>query len=113
MNEHLRQTGRTDRMLGMAASLVAQGYTVHVLMANEMEARNLRDSRRHAYPLNQLTVGTVDGLDWKTLRPRDVPYHPDTKYLIDHHAVELRLQDLDEEILQKQQLARQLYALTT
>ncbi len=58
------------------------------------------------------TIDTYPIFNWARMRPEtDNDYT--CRYFVDHAAVEQELEALDKQILRLQQLARQLYALTT
>lgn len=110
MNDHLRQTGRTTRLVANAISYDTQGHEVYVLVHDLTYARVLA---KHAMLRQRpgIKVEVVpENFDWTTFR---LETRPDAICLVDHAAIEVKLQRLDEHILRQQQLARQLYALTT
>lgn len=106
MNEHLKQTGRTTRLIEKAKQLQAEGRNVVVLMPTRQMAQVLQRTWRLDVPVEAVP----DEFDWVRLQD---PRRPYTTFLVDHRAVEMRLQEIDEEIMRLQQLARQLYPLTT
>lgn len=111
MNLHLRQTGRTTRMLAQAASYAAQGRAVYVYAHHPHYVRELQKKFGEHYPSVKFEV-LPESWDWSTMRPNDRA-HPNCVFLVDHYAIELHLEDTDKEIMRLQQLARQLYHLTT
>jgi len=107
MNEHLRQTGRTTRLLEEAARFERTDCRVAVFVHHPQYAQLVRQSRRsYTGPIEVVP----EHFDWKAMRD---PQRPELKCFVDHAAVELRLQQVDEQIMRLQQLARQLYPLTT
>lgn len=111
MNEHLRQTGRTTRLMKKAQDLVAMGHTVTLLVHDDRYRRTVAQRAEQLRYSFRVSV-VPQYFDWEKMRPREVR-DSTTVWLADHAAVEQHLQHLDEEILRLQQLARQLYALTT
>lgn len=110
MNEHLRQTGRTTRLMEKAQEIENQGRQVTLYVHNKSYQRLVEgEARRRGQTF------TVDSIpyhfDWEHMRPME--YQGPNVCLVDHAAVEIELQRLDERILKMQQLARQLYHLTT
>lgn len=111
MNEHLRQTGRTERMLANAISLCTQGRAVYIY-TDSRGVRRLQDQLRNpAWSSIKVEVLPED-FNWTIMKPHDRA-HPNCVFLVEHQLIELELQKLDERILRLQQLARQLYSLTT
>jgi len=99
MNELHRQTGRTTRMIEHAKDLAKQGRSVYILVNN---ASHLRFMQNHYPELRDLgikfeTEETLDGFDWFGLAPRYV-MHPNCVVLVDHWAIESRLQLLLSEM---------------
>jgi hypothetical protein len=106
MNKHLIQTGRTTRLVEKAARLQADGHDVVVLMPTIQMAQILQRTWNLSVPVRAIP----DTFDWETLKDR---HHPRRVCLLDHTVVEMRLQEIDNEIMRLQQQARQLYPLTT
>lgn len=111
MNEHLRQTGRTTRMLATATSLCTRGRAVYIYTDSVGVRRLQAELRDPAWRSIKIEV-LPEHFNWETMRPSDRA-HPNCVFLVEHHLIEERLQRLDKEIMQMQQLARQLYHLTT
>lgn len=114
MNLHLRQTGRTTRMMEQAVSHAAQGRAVYVYAHHRVYVRQLEQKFQRqliVYPSIKIEM-LPDAWDWQSMRPNDKA-HPNCVFLVDHTAVELHLEEIDKEIMRRQQLARQLYSLTT
>lgn len=113
MNLHLRQTGRTYRMLCQAVSLNAQGRAVYIYVHHEVFRRRLVTWAKELHLPSSVKIEVLpDDFNWSTMRPHD-RMHTNCVCLVDHAAVEIHLQELDEQILKLQQLTRQLYHLTT
>ena len=111
MNNHLRQTGRTTRMLAAAASYAAQGRAVYVYAHHQTYVEMLKRQFGSQYP--SVSIEVLPKIwDWSSMRPNHLA-HPNCVFLVDHNAVEIHLEDVDKEIMRLQQLARQLYSLTT
>lgn len=111
MNEHLRQRGRTERMLAAATSYSALKREVRVYVHSPGYAQQLS---RHPLLRQRPDIkveAVPEDFDWtKMHNPR---LHPNCVCLVDHAAIEVKLQHLDEQALRLDQLRRQLYALTT
>lgn len=115
MNEHLRQTGRTSRMISQAVALMCQGREVVILAHHEVFARDLRqrvDAALVAGGARSIKVQVMpERFNWRTMRVEGA--NPNSVFLVDHMAIEIQVEDIDKQILRLQQLARQLYPLTT
>lgn len=110
MNEHLRQTGRTQRMLASAVSLCAQGRAVYIY-TDAHGVRRLKDQLRDPRWSSIAVEPLPEDFDWTTMSVRKS--HPNCVFLVEHQIVEQHLAELDAKIMRLQQLARQLYHLTT
>jgi hypothetical protein len=112
MNDHLRQTGRTERMMARAVSLRSLGHAVYILT----DANSVRRLRDHEL-IHGFTSIKVEEMpqhfDWEKMCPAPGLHHPNCVFLVEHHVIERELQKLDEKIMRMQQLSRQLYHLTT
>jgi len=112
MNLHLRQTGRTTRMLAQAAAYAAQGRAVYVYGHHPHYVRLMQRDFGTGFPSVKFEVLPEDW-DWVCMQPGGQRAHPNCVFLVDHLAIELRLEELDKQLMKMQQLVRQLYALTT
>lgn len=115
MNEHLRQTGRTERLIKEAIRLSHMGRAVYVLVHNrnyiEPLQHRIHDTvghRNHGIKVELLP----EEFDWGRMRPCRSHAHPNCVWLVEHAAAEMRLEQLDMQILLLQQLQRQVYQLT-
>jgi len=90
MDDALRQTGRTTRMLEEAKALSTQGRAVYVVAANQHHAKQLACSLGKEWngQIKIETEGSLGNLDWETLTLRGA--HPNCVVLIDHYAIESR-----------------------
>lgn len=112
MNAHLRQTGRTERMIANALSLNARGRAVYIFTDSQRGVARLREILRPEH--NAIKVEVIpQHFDWEWMRPQGSNPHPNYVFLVEHQVIERELGKLDEEILRLQQLSRQLYHLTT
>lgn len=115
MNEHLRQTGRTERLIEEAIRLSHMGRAVYVLVHNrnyvEPLQHRIHDTvghRNHGIKVEPL----LEGFDWEKMRPLHSRAHPNCIWLVDQAAAEQYLEQLDLQVLRLQQLQRQVYQLT-
>lgn len=99
MNEHLRATGRTTRMIEKAKELENEGYAVYVLTATHAHAGDLlkRLPKNTSIKVeNSASVGGLDRLDWgRMLMPG---MHPNCRVLVDHYAIERYIDPMMEEL---------------
>jgi hypothetical protein len=114
MNLHLRQTGRTTRMLAQAAAMANLGravyvYAHHITYVRQLEKQFHGGGRNHASVKFEVLP---HDWNWRTMCPNDKA-HPNCVFLVDHATVEIHLEEVDKEIMRLQQLARQMYSLTT
>ena len=114
MNDHLRQTGRTTRLMGQAVSLAAQGRAVYIFAHNSQYAQRMQRDFEAQFPSVKSVKFDVlpEGFNWRSMQPGGPRHHPNCVFLVDQCAVELHLIEVDKQIMQLQQLARQLYQLT-
>ncbi len=118
MNEHLRQSGRTSRMLSNAVALAVQGWIVYVLAHETKYAEQLRVRLKADLPsaspaCKSIKFQTVpDDFDWAIMRPHSARHDDHCVWLVDHATIEQCILKLHQQIMQKQLLATQLYALT-
>lgn len=117
LNEHLRQTGRTERLLKQAVTLSQQGRKVYVLCATEQMARELdrtrfSEYRRHV-PLGQVEfIRIPPNFNWETMRLANTSYDYGVVYLADHHLAEQEVQRLQSKITHFELLKLQIYQMT-
>jgi hypothetical protein len=115
MNEHLRQTGRTERMIREAIRLSYMGRAVYVLVHEKSYIESLQyrihDTVGHCNHGIKVEV-LPESFDWERMRPSQSRAHPNCVWLVEHAAAEMRLEQLDMQILLLQQLQRQVYQLT-
>lgn len=115
MNEHLRQTGRTERLIQKAIRLNGMGRAVYVLVHNrnyvEPLQHRIHDTFGHCNHGIKVEL-LPEAFDWERMRPSQSRAHPNCVWLVEHAAAEKRLEQLDMQILLLQQLQRQIYQLT-
>lgn len=122
MNEHLRQTGRTTRMIQEACRLAACGFAVYILTETRNEAKLLAkrvDEAWYHYAArspgqpNGIKVETPGDLgNWHWERMELVGAHPNVKVLIDHNLAEHRIEALQREMKRIAAEIAQLYPMT-
>lgn len=117
MNEHLRQTGRTTRMLERAMMEALHGHAVYVLADSpytRLLARQFEDMWRkhHGSRLHGVKFETPSsvGFDWDQMRQPSA--HPNCVFLLDHTIVEREIQQIQKTIERLATKAAQLYPLT-
>lgn len=87
MNEELRQTGRTTRLLEEAKRLASDGRAVYVVASSQRMVEHMREML--GVPTMGIKIETehsLGNLDWKTMTLRGA--HPNVVVLADHHAIE-------------------------
>lgn len=87
MNEELRQTGRTTRLLESAKRIASEGRAVYVVASTQRMVQHMNEM------LGATTMGikietehSLGNLDWKTMTLRGA--HPNVVVLADHYAIE-------------------------
>lgn len=122
MNESLRQTGRTTRMVEQALELAQRGHAVYLLIPRAMHPhwwRRICDVwadrngglRGHGIQLEAPDSPAFSfDFDWQSLRIRHA--HPNTVVLVDHAFVEQRIERLQREIAAAQAEISRLHPLT-
>lgn len=112
LNEHLAQTGRTERLLQKAEELAKSGRRVLILCATQGLADALQ-ARRIGRPGKQTTIKAVkipNDFNWETMQPKEPAMH--TVYLVDHHTAEQEVLRLQAKIAHFELLKMQVYQLT-
>lgn len=119
MNEHLRQTGRSTRLLEKAMYEAMCGRAVYVVALTDAHAKDLRyrfgvlwekhqGGRPHGVKFE--TPGRLGNFDWRTM---SLPLaHPNCVLLLDHTVVERRIAHINEDIQRLVAEAAKLYPLT-
>lgn len=124
MNEIHRQSGRTTRMLEDACRAAYVGRAVYILVHSHDAARYLekhvnatwekmtRPGAQHGIKVESMTQWDHHGQwNWHKMQPYGNP-HPNCLFLVDHHAVELKLEQVHAEIQSLATLAGKLYPHT-
>lgn len=97
MNKHLRQTGRTTRMLKHALQLSEQRRAVYVIADNERQADMMR--RQLGDGPHGIKVETLASLGNYDLITGDLRgAHPNCVVLVDHYVIERRFGRLWEQM---------------
>lgn len=126
MNEALRHTGRTTRLLEHACRAAEQGRAVYYFVETARMAKLFeqfverawnvpgRDLRRgHGIKVENMAHWDYHGLwDWADMQPRNPGAHPNCLFLVDHHTVEQKLTSVQAEIKRLAELAGKLYPHT-
>lgn len=125
MNEHLRQTGRTTRMIEEACRAAECGRAVYVLtsVCNVKLLQNAINKHwinRHPEPgLNSgIKVESMEHWerhqlwDWGQMQPSYKGAHQSCLWLVDHYVVELKLEQIHSDIKYLTTLAGRLYPHT-
>lgn len=106
MNNNLKQSGRTTKLLFEAIRLWINGEKVCVVLSNfhdrehyERKINSIISSISWLYNIeNRIIFITSDDISWNwgTLKRKGLD--PNTKYLIDHSAIEKRFETLLTEL---------------
>lgn len=96
--------------------MLVQGRAVYFYVANQKDARLLRDKANHM-GLQRVWQhakfeALPEGFNWETFTPHNRA-HLSCAFIVDHSLIESELLEIDKQIMRLQQLARQLYHLTT
>lgn len=127
MNDALRQTGRTTRMIEKAIQESRAGRAVYVLVPYRHMVIDLQHQVDEAFektwpgrahgikvewldPKGEGGLGALQGFDWRSLRIPSA--HPNCVWLLDHSLAEIRIQMLQDQIAELAKRAGQLYPLT-
>lgn len=118
MNEHLRQTGRTTRLIEKAVHEARAGRAVHILVAQSPQgkllAKRVDDLWQHLYPGDRGHGIKVElpmpGFNWNYMRP--INAHPNCVFLVDHTLAEAHIEEIQKDINKLAKLAAKLYPLT-
>lgn len=86
IQNELRGTGRTSRMLAQAYEFANLGRAVYIVMATAHEAHILRDQIPPDSGIKVETPTSLTNLDW--VRMTMTGAHPNCVLLVDHHAIE-------------------------
>jgi hypothetical protein len=120
MNELLRQTGRTTRLMEKAVQLARQGRAVYVVVSSRAEAGigqrvvnklwvHLHGPRAHGIKVETLK-DLGDRFDWEQMRV--VGSHPNCEFLLDHYVVEQHIEQLRLGIARRVDTIAKLYPHT-
>lgn len=117
MNEALRQTGRTTRLVERAMHEAAGGRAVYILVDLRQVAqleRQVHETWQRLWPHRGAHGIRVDvigaGFDWRALRYPDA--HPNCVFLVDHYRLEIEIAAIQREIEARAKLASHLYQFT-
>lgn len=123
MNEHLRGTGRTHRMVEKAYCLVRDGFSVFIMMYQRADIRSVehimesivkaRKEVDESLINERFMVRTImddPGFDWVEMRLRG--YNRNVIFLVDHFAIEQKINRIDNDIKDLIDKRTKLYALT-
>ena len=120
MNEHLKQTGRTTRMLDQAVALAKQGRAVYVVAPSRQHVPQWEDMLldaliRGSVPQPsclgiKIEAGVPPQFDWDKMR---VPgAHPNSVWLLDHFVAEREITHITQKIAYLEMLRMKLYPMT-
>jgi len=124
VNEHLRQTGRTERMIQEAFFAVRQRRAVYVMVAQAEHVKPMIiriDDAWLAFCEQHGMRDVVHGIKVET--PRTLPFwnwttmqleraHPNCIVFVDHSAVEMQIEFLQRQIKAMAEQIGRLYPLT-
>lgn len=121
MNDELRRTGRTTRMVEEAIKLARCGHAVCILVHEGSYARLLRqkvdDLASRLYPgiAHGIKVEAFDfhwenNFDWNILRQPSA--HPNSRFLLDHALVEKKIEQLQAGVRWRAEMIGKLYPKT-
>lgn len=99
IQEGLRRTGRTTRMIAAAIAAATDGKKVTIMAADQRQREAfLRDNREQFQQLGIKveTTQSVQNIDWAAMRL--IGADPDGMLCADHHAIEQRFSKLLEEL---------------
>lgn len=125
MNEHLRQTGRTTRLVEQACREAYAGRAVYLLVpghdqvrwmedfVNRTWAKMVNEARPHGIKVENMRHWDDHRLwDWAEMQPMPRNHHSNCLFLVDHTAVEIRLEQVQRDIKHLAELAGKLYPHT-
>lgn len=121
MNEHLRQTGRTSRMIQEACRMARCGFAVYVLFETRELAKLGQVRVDQAWEkltgdflhLHGIKVESLYDLgNWRWDRMELAGAHQNVKVLLDHTLIEHRIEQLQKEMKLIAKEVAQLYPLT-
>lgn len=120
MNDILKQTGRTTRLVEKAVHLAAQGRAVYIIAGDAQVKslqrqvgnvwRNIFGDRPHGIKVEKVTEFR-DRIDWNNMIVRGA-HHPDCAWLFDHYVIEMRIVQLQAQIQVLAEEAGKLYPRT-
>ena len=124
MNDHLRQTGRTMRLLEKSIWHAERGLAVYVFMPTADMCKEMRHrlermwaaqhtGQGHGIQFESMQHWEAHRLwDWNTMEPLRKNFHPNCVWLVDHTCVERHLEQVHADIKYLAKLAGQLYPHT-
>ncbi len=125
MNEALRGSGRTTRLVEQACKAAWSGRAVYLFAHNAQYAEQLKAQVKDAwFKMADHNLGhgiKVESMkhweehrlwDWNEMKPSYNSYHPNCLFLVDHFAVEQRLAQIHADIKHLATLAGKLYPHT-
>lgn len=114
LNEHLAQTGRTDRMIQRAMDISLGGRHVLIMCASQVQVKTMEHRLRSVPgPSGSIQVITLPrDFDWETMRPKNAAHDYTTVYLPDHTVAEQEILRLQAKIAHFQLLQMQIYPMT-
>ncbi len=124
MNEALRGSGRTTRLVETACKAAYVGRAVYILTAGTEHAKYLEPMIERTWDAMRGQGGhgiKVESMqhwdkhqqwDWDNMKPAYHGAHPNCLFLVEHFAVEQRLQQIHADIKYLATLAGKLYPHT-
>lgn len=120
MNDALRQTGRTTRLIEKAVHQASCGFAVYVVVGQSQMIRRLQEQVQEIWDRlwpgrgpHGIKVETLQGLgsfDFREMRTRGA--HPNSVFLVEHTLAEARIESLQRQMAALAEEVRRLYPLT-
>lgn len=124
--EALRQTGRTTRLVEKACREALIGRAVYILALDVRQVKYIQhqvegtwarmhgaEGRRHGIKVESMMDWEGHRQwDWNDMLPMHRDYHPNCLFLVDHAAVEFRLDQVQADIKYLAKLAGTLFPHT-
>lgn len=112
LNDHLRQSGRTERLIQKAEELAKLGRRVFIMCATQ-DMANALQTQRIGRPGRNTVIKAIkipSNFNWETMQPPDPEVN--AIYLADHHLAEQEVLRLQAKISHFELLKLQVYQLT-